>query len=48
LVWGLKPHSKTVTVYRLETEIMLLTRNNTLVGKDVIEGFSCQVAELFE
>ena len=48
LVWVLEPRSKTVTVYRSETDITLLTRNDTLTGEDVIEGFSCQVAELFE
>ena len=48
LVWVLKPQSKTVTVYRSETDITLLTRNGTLSGEDVVEGFSCQVAELFE
>jgi len=26
----------------------LLTRNDTLTGEDVVEGFSCQVAQLFE
>lgn len=48
LVWVLKPRSKTVTVYRSETDITLLTRNDTLTGENVIEGFSCQVVELFE
>ena len=48
LVWVLAPRAKTVTVYRSETEITLLTRNDTLSGEDVVEGFSCQVAELFE
>ena len=48
LVWVLKPVSKTVTVYRSETDITLLTRNDTLTGENVIEGFFCQVAELFE
>ena len=48
LVWVLEPRSKTVTVYRSETDITLLTRNDTLTGEDVIEGFSCQVAKLFE
>ena len=47
-VWVLKPVSKTVTIYRSETDITLLTRNDTLTGENVIEGFSCQVAELFE
>ena len=48
LVWVLKPRSKTVTIYRSETDITLLTRNDTLTGENVIEGFSCQVATLFE
>ena len=48
LVWVLSPTFKTVTVYRSETDITLLTRNDTLTGEDVVEGFSCQVAELFE
>ena len=48
LVWVLKPLSKTVTVYRSETDIALLTRNDTLTGEEVVKGFSCQVAKLFE
>ncbi len=48
LVWVIKPVSKTVTVYRSETDITLRTQNDTLTGEQVIEGFSCQVAELFE
>ncbi len=48
LVWVLEPRSKTVTVYRSETDITLLTRNDTLTGENVVEGFSCQAAKLFE
>ena len=48
LAWVLKPVSKTVTVYRSETNITLLTREDTLTGEEVIKGFSCQVAALFE
>lgn len=48
LVWVLKPRSKTVTIYRSEIDITTLTRNDTLSGEEVVEGFSCQVAELFE
>ena len=47
LVWVVEPKSKTVMVYRSETDIKLLTRNDTLTGEDVVEGFSCPVAELF-
>ena len=48
LVWVIEPVAKTVTVYRSETDIKVLTRENTLDGEDVVEGFSCQVAQLFE
>ena len=47
LVWVVEPKSKTVMVYRSETDIKLLTRNDTLTGEDVVEGFACSVAELF-
>ena len=47
LVWVIEPKSKMVLVYRSETDIKLLTRNDTLTGEDVVEGFSCSVAELF-
>ena len=47
MVWVLKPKSETVTVYRSRTDIKLLTRNDTLTGEDVVEGFACPVAELF-
>jgi len=46
-VWVLEPRSKTVTVYGSETDIKLLTRNDTLTGEDVVPGFSCLVSHLF-
>ncbi len=48
LVWVVKPRSKTVTVYRSEIDITTLTRNDTLSGEEIVKGFSCQVAGLFE
>ena len=48
LVWMIAPRAKTVTVYRSETVITLLTQNDILSGEDVVEGFTCQVAVLFE
>lgn len=48
LVWVLEPVSKTVTVYRSEKDIEMLTRDNTLDGEDVVPGFTCPVAYLFE
>ena len=48
LVWIIEPVGKTVTVYRSQTNIKTLTIDDTLSSEDVVEGFSCQVAELFE
>ena len=48
LVWVIEPVAKTVMVYRSETDFTLLTYENTLTGEDVIEGFSCPIAQLFE
>ena len=48
LVWVIEPVSKTVTVYRSETDIEMLTREDTLTGEDVVPGFTCLVARLFE
>ena len=48
LVWVLDPRSKTVTVYRSERDIALLTYEETLTGEDVVPGFTCPVSQLFE
>ena len=48
LVWIVEPVGKTVTVYRSKTDIKTLTSEDTLSGEDVVEGFLCQVAQLFE
>ena len=50
MVWIVEPTSLmiTVRVYRSETPIRVLGINDTLTGEDVVEGFSCQVAQLFE
>ena len=48
LVWVIEPVSKTVTVYRSERDIEILTREDTLTGEDVVPGFTCLVAHLFE
>ena len=47
-VWVVKPVPKTVTVYKSETDIKTLIREDTLTGDDVVPGFSCPVELLFE
>ena len=48
LVWVIEPVAKTVMVYRSETDFTVLTREDTLTGEDVVEGFTCPVEQLFE
>ena len=48
LVWVIEPVAKTVMVYRSETDFTLLSCEDTLTGEDVVEGFTCPVAQLFE
>ena len=48
LVWVIEPVAKTVMVYRSERDFTLLTCADTLTGEDVVEGFTCSVAQLFE
>ncbi len=48
LVWVVEPVAKTVMVYRSETDFTLLTSEDALTGEDVVKGFTCPVALLFE
>ena len=48
LVWVVEPVAKTVMVYRSETDFTLLTSEDALTGEDVVKGFACPVALLFE
>lgn len=48
LAWVIEPILKSVTVFRSEVDCTLLNYEDTLTGEDVVEGFSCAVAELFE
>ena len=48
MVWVIEPIAKTVTIYCSPNDIKTLTVNDTLTGEDVVEGFQCAVAEIFE
>ena len=48
LVWVVEPVAKTVMVYRSETDFTVLNYEDTLTGEDVVPGFACPVAQLFE
>src|SRR5688572_266170 len=46
-VWVVSPKMRTVTVYRSLTEIVVLTKNDTLDGGDVVPGLQIPIAEIF-
>ena len=48
MVWVIEPVFKTVTVYRSQSDIKIFTLNDILTGEEVVEGFQCAVAEIFE
>jgi len=47
LVWVIDPDSRSVMVYRIEGQPTLLREQDQLSGETVLEGFSCNVQELF-
>ncbi len=48
LVWVVDPQTRTVTVYRSRSEIVVLTAGDTLLVGDLLPGFSVPVGEIFE
>lgn len=48
LVWVIEPVAKSVMVCRSETDFTVLNYEDTLTGEDVVPGFACPVAQLFE
>jgi Uma2 family endonuclease len=47
MVWVVNSKSRTVTVYRSITEIVVLTAKDKLDGADVVPGFEIAVVEIF-
>jgi Uma2 family endonuclease len=48
LVWVVNPQQREVEVYRADGTYSLVENGSSLDGEDVIPGFSCPLAELFE
>jgi Uma2 family endonuclease len=46
-VWVVEPETKTVTVYRSRSQIVVLGVADQLSGEDVVPGFNLSVAEVF-
>ncbi len=47
MVWVINPRRQTVEVHRANAEFTLLREEDILEGGDVVEGFRCNVKELF-
>ena len=47
MVIVVNPRRQTVTVYRSRTDIVILTKDDQLDGKDVVPGWTLRVEELF-
>lgn len=47
-VWVADPRTRTVTVYRSRSEIVVLGQSETLRGGDLVPDFSLPVSELFQ
>ena len=47
LVWVVDPETRTISVYRSRSEIIVLAETDTLTGGDVLPEFSVSVAEVF-
>ena len=47
MVWVLNPRRETVEVYRSNEDFTVLRGTDTLDGGGVVEGFRCQVQDLF-
>jgi Uma2 family endonuclease len=48
LVWIVNPDTRTVRIHRADGTITGLHENDELTGEDVLPGFTCKVAEIFE
>lgn len=47
MVWVINPRRETVEVYRSNEDFTVLRGTDTLAGGDVVEGFQCQVQDIF-
>ena len=47
MVWVINPRRETVEVYRSNDDFAVLRGTDTLDGGDIVEGFQCQVQDIF-
>jgi Uma2 family endonuclease len=46
LVWVIAPEDRTLAIYHMPDEAVLLAETATLTGEDVLPGFACRVSDL--
>jgi Uma2 family endonuclease len=46
-VWVVDPRTRTVSVYRSQSEVVVLSQSDTLSEEDLLPGFRLPVAEIF-
>lgn len=47
-VWLISPEHKTVSIYTAPTQARILSEQDELVSDEILPGFQCRVAELFQ
>lgn len=48
MIWVVYPKNQTVAVYTSLLDVKVLTKADTLTGGEVLAGFSCGVAQIFD
>ncbi len=48
LVWVVYPDTRTVAIHPRDGEIIVLSDTETLDGQDILPGFTCNVADIFD
>jgi Uma2 family endonuclease len=48
LIWVVVPKIRSATVHRLDGTTTTITSDGILSGEDVVPGFTCRIAELFD
>jgi Uma2 family endonuclease len=46
LLWVVDPEDRSITVYRPDKPLRILSESDTLSGEEILPGFTCRVADL--
>ena len=48
VVWVIYPNTRTIAIHPHDGEITLLSDTDTLDGQDILPGFTCNIADIFD